>query len=322
MEGGNVELSERLVTTTTPPKRPWKLACLLAVVVVVLLSVLLAVPATFRIVHNVDQGICTPSPVGDEPAVPIVELPLFNKSCNVFTLWGLWDDLALPVDRKKGLCAASRKLGCTLSYWGGAAVAELLPRYPAVQEIWCDLPWISRADVGRYMVMHSQGGVYMDSDVEVTGPLPAGDWSLSLQTEWNFTDPPRILGPPLTNQSGYCLRPAQWFFASGGPGHVFWEDVLNLAVQRAKGLFKRGIAGDKWSVVNILWGCGPDSVVTVYNEKFLHVPSVVISPKSENIAIDDRMGGGGWRHGGKARETGCEPLSGSTLPTVVDCTGF
>ena len=73
-----------------------------------------------------------------------------------------------------------------------------------LQEIWCNLPRISRTDVGCYLVMHAHGGVYMDVDVKITGPLPAGNSSLNLITEHDMGKD-LILGP---REKQYCQRPA------------------------------------------------------------------------------------------------------------------
>mmetsp|Transcript_12916 Transcript_12916/g.35691 ORF Transcript_12916/g.35691 Transcript_12916/m.35691 type:complete len:330 (-) Transcript_12916:71-1060(-) len=252
-------------------------------------------------------------------------LPLFTReSCSVFTLWGLWDNVTLSNGKKERLCRAKRELGCaSASYWTGTAIETLVKQYPRLQEIWCNLPWISRADMGRYLVMHAHGGVYMDVDVKITGPLPAGNWSLNLITEHDMVIS-RLMGKDLIlgpREKQYCQRPAQWILASGGPHHKFWERVIDLGIERASILFSEGKFGSAWSVSDVLWACGPDVVVTAYNEQFADVPSVSLVPKVNAYASNSRFGVSAWRYNSStSRQSGCwTRLPGVAAPTVLDC---
>ena len=49
----------------------------------------------------------------------------------------------------------------------------LVKQYPRLQEIWRDIPWISRSDMGRYLVKQAHGEVYMAMDVTDTDLTPS-----------------------------------------------------------------------------------------------------------------------------------------------------
>lgn len=114
--------------------------------------------------------------------------------------------------------------------WDERAIRELVSdRYAWLLPVWDGYPeLIMRADIGRYVILHRYGGVYLDMDLECLrplGPLLAGE-SLVAALEPQLH---RLSRFPGGGAPRHLL--ANGFIAST-PGHPFWDHLFKELVRR------------------------------------------------------------------------------------------
>jgi hypothetical protein len=124
-----------------------------------------------------------------------------------------------------------RNPGWTMRLWTDGDLAELVEtRYPELVGLYRGYARpISRADLGRYLVLETFGGVYADLDCECLkplGPLLEGA-SLLIGVE-----PDEHAREPLIRARGLTQIVCPSFIASI-PGHPFWRDVRARVVAAA-----------------------------------------------------------------------------------------
>ncbi len=115
--------------------------------------------------------------------------------------------------------------GWEIVLWTDASMrAFMAETYPALLPIYDAYPRnIQRADFFRYAVLHAQGGVYSDLDVEAHAPIDpllALDCFVGVEPFEHVGDHRRQAG------IGYLLSNA---FMGSVPGHPFWREILDLA---------------------------------------------------------------------------------------------
>lgn len=137
----------------------------------------------------------------------------------------LWKDAEIP-ERYAGLCESWRRLnpGWERRLWTDRDLAELVEaRYPALLALYKGYPEnINRADLGRYLVLHSFGGVYADLDCECLKPLaPLLDGAeLALGLE------PAVHGESGAVAASGLTQVLCASFIASAPGHPYWDAVL------------------------------------------------------------------------------------------------
>lgn len=103
----------------------------------------------------------------------------------------------------------------TYRLWTDRDNLELVTtRVPELLDVYTRLPKnIMRADVIRYVLMYTHGGLYLDTDYEMLKPFDMTDHDIVLP--WEITD-----------ERGTPTRVANAVFASA-PGHPFWRMLID-----------------------------------------------------------------------------------------------
>ena len=103
----------------------------------------------------------------------------------------------------------------TYKLWTDADNLELITqRVPEFLEVYTKLPKnIMRADVVRYVMMYTHGGLYLDTDYEMLKPF-------------DLTRHDVVLPIEITDEQGNLTRVANSFFASV-PGHPLWRMMID-----------------------------------------------------------------------------------------------
>ncbi len=100
-----------------------------------------------------------------------------------------------------------------------------------------------KADLWRYLILASEGGVY--SDIDSLCLLPIREWQFK-----GYASAPHVLLIDLdSNQSQFC----QWTFAAT-PGHPAMQYVCKYVLKQWK---KKGIQTNKDGTINVLATTGP-----------------------------------------------------------------
>lgn len=150
-------------------------------------------------------------------------------------------------------------------FYTDADCRELIRRrLPALLPVYDAYPTgIQRADMFRVAAVYLLGGVYLDLDIELLGPLdPLLRHGCVLAEEKTLSRTQALaLGHDDT------LRIANYMFAAA-PRHPFWLDVLEAMVQRAD----RSISGDN----DILESTGPGLFSSVFGQVGASYPDLVV----------------------------------------------
>lgn len=146
-----------------------------------------------------------------------------------------WRDRDIPV-AMRAFVASWPKLhpGWEIRFWTDDDLARLVEtEYPHLADLYFGYPRpIQRADLGRYLVLKSHGGVYADLDAEALRPFD--EWLVADRPV--FAEEPRshlaetvVLARRLTHvvSNAVMLSPA---------GHPFWDEVIALALECRHGL--------------------------------------------------------------------------------------
>jgi len=119
----------------------------------------------------------------------------------------------------------------TIRLWTDADLQALVDdRYPELAGIYRGYPEpISRADLGRYLVLETHGGVYADLDCECLQPLDplvaGADFLIAPEPAAHLDDDIRARGAP---DPLYCPS-----FIASRPGHPVWSHVRRRIAQAA-----------------------------------------------------------------------------------------
>lgn len=138
----------------------------------------------------------------------------------------LWKDAEIP-ERYAPLCATWDRLnpGWERRLWTDQDLARLVEtHYPALAPIyWGYAENINRADLGRYLVLRSFGGVYADLDCECLRPLEplldGAELAIGLEPEAHHKN-------PIIADSGLDHVLCASFIGSA-PGHPYWDALLD-----------------------------------------------------------------------------------------------
>ncbi|KAK9810518.1 hypothetical protein WJX72_012061 [[Myrmecia] bisecta] len=97
---------------------------------------------------------------------------------------------------------------------------------PALLAMWPYLEPVERADLWRYLILYSSGGVYLDSDVQCVLPF----------REWNhpFQHPARVLVGIEAINAPNCYQPVQFcqYTFAAAPGHPLFARVIDYIVAK------------------------------------------------------------------------------------------
>jgi len=137
------------------------------------------------------------------------------------TIHQLWKNEVVP-DRYRAFCESWRRHnpGWTYRLWTDADLLELVEaRYPGWLPIFNGYERaISRADLGRYLVLDAFGGVYADLDCECLRPIGplVDDAGFLIAVE------PAAHNRYYGTEQVICIS-----FIASAPGHPFWRTVLD-----------------------------------------------------------------------------------------------
>lgn len=144
----------------------------------------------------------------------------------------------------------------------------ILDNYINAKEIWDKIPtWISKADLGRLILVHYFGGFYLDADAIIARnflPEIKKD-QLILFTE-SVLDSTDRLGPREDKSTDSVVRVANYAFGSISPGHPFLLDVINESIRRINIILEEMKTGYQFTHHDILWMAGPDVITTIYHQ--------------------------------------------------------
>ncbi len=92
----------------------------------------------------------------------------------IHQIWGMWDNLP-PNEELQGYSDSLKKLNPEYEYtlWNSRTIEIMIEKsYPEYYDFYMKLPTnVHRCDVARYFILHKEGGIYADMDIECLLPL-------------------------------------------------------------------------------------------------------------------------------------------------------
>jgi hypothetical protein len=136
----------------------------------------------------------------------------------------------------------------TQKVWTDADAAGLVQRYPDIAAFYDGLKPIQKADILRYLVLDTHGGVYADLDYMVMRPfevdpvkaMAVGSRPFLWKFSWNLNN---------------CL------LTTPRPGHPFWREVIRTIPEKINNKWK-----NVYNEMYVLESTGPALVRKVYIE--------------------------------------------------------
>lgn len=210
-------------------------------------------------------------------------------------VWGMLGGGELPRQQGRYL-SRWRELheGWNLTIHNRQEIADLAAHYP-------DYPFasypkdIQRCDVCRLMLLHRQGGVYSDLDVEPSRSLdklfaryPHAGVILGVEVSLSRKEA-RWIGQEMAIRQGVpeVRRRIANFFMASVPGHPFWLAALELARSRASLPVR--------NQYDILYTTGPDVVTETLERNALRFPDVAVVPQHVLEQFITHHCAGSWR---------------------------
>jgi mannosyltransferase OCH1-like enzyme len=136
-----------------------------------------------------------------------------------------------------------------------------LDEFPGLRQIWDRIsPWIVRSDLARLLYVYRHGGFYLDSDCEIFTKLPKTAETVVLFVE--SIVPTSSLGPREDKSPERRLRIANYAFGSSVTRHAFFKECIEECMRRLN-LLEYAAKTQQ----DVLWGCGPDVITSVYHAK-------------------------------------------------------
>lgn len=139
--------------------------------------------------------------------------------------------------------------------------------FPNLSELYDMIPhWVSKADLGRLLLIYFYGGIYSDVDCFIQKPFTshAKNNNVVLFTE-NVCSSTDQLGPRECKNPENAVRISNYFFGCRTPLHPFFKEVIEECLSRLTQL----LLVEKNTNINsddILWMCGPDVITSVYHK--------------------------------------------------------
>ena len=136
---------------------------------------------------------------------------------------------------------------------------------PSFEKVYHSIPrGVSKADIGRYLVLYYLGGIYLDNDII----LKNGNWINILDKYPNgvwFTEKMCKSSEQFgKREKKYLHRIANYAIALSNPKSQLVKDIIVESSKRIKNL-----SDQEWSDEDVLWATGPDVVTTILTETYL-----------------------------------------------------
>ncbi len=187
----------------------------------------------------------------------------------VHYMWGLWDTTPLPNHLVKIQVYNNKILSTKSVTHEKSEILDYVARFSHEHdidyfELFQKIPRkVSQADLGRYIIIYYEGGMYCDLDVVIKKPhefLRDLEYKNGVWLTEKVIDP-EYLGP---REKPYAHRIAQYAFFSKEKKCALLLEIIHEAFRRVQLLFQE--CGDQWSDLDVLWATGPDVVTTVLHE--------------------------------------------------------
>jgi len=139
--------------------------------------------------------------------------------------------------------------------------------FPCLSDLYNMIPnWVTKADLGRLLIIFFDGGLYSDADCFITKNINQDNdnHNIILFTE-HIVDSTDVLGPRECKDSENVLRIANFCFGSKGKRHPFLKEVIDECLIRLNQILNIENKNNL-NQVDILWACGPDVITTIYHK--------------------------------------------------------
>lgn len=220
------------------------------------------------------------------------------KKYNGLTLrymWGLWDNTPLPQnyvkqqDKNKNILKGSKK-----HTYFKKDIEELVLKYS--NEIDHDFYNIynsikrnvTKADIGRYLLIYYYGGVYIDNDIDILSDFSMSDLKNYNNGVW-YTEKIANIQDLGSKEEKNPVRIANYIIASLYPKNEILLDIIKESSKRIKSLQSQEL----WNDSDVLWCAGPDVVTTILTHTQKRYYILYDLEKSKNIILHKSEGT--WR---------------------------
>jgi len=207
--------------------------------------------------------------------------PSRGDSVHCVLMWGLWD--ASPFPHESLVNLLSSDFGYPSTVHGPDSVQNALAAYaqengPDILDCYASLRRnVSKADLGRYLIVYEQGGLYLDNDVRLHRRLLSAEWT-DPRGVWvlEYFFPIEELSTRM-RQEPAAERVANYAFGSSSPRLPALRAIIEECIQRTRVLS----SVETWSDDDVLWVCGPD-VVSVVCQRMPHLFSTRLNDFCEH----------------------------------------
>ena len=220
------------------------------------------------------------------------------KTYNGLTLrymWGLWDNTPLPQkyvkqqDKNQDILKGSKK-----NTYLKKDIEELVLKYSNefdndFYNIYNSIKRnVTKADIGRYLLIYYYGGVYIDNDIDILSQFSMNDLKTYKNGVWYTEHIANIqdLGP---KEEKNPVRIANYIIASLYPKNEILLDIIKESSKRIKSLQSQ----EYWNDSDVLWCAGPDVVTTILTHTQKRDYILYDLEKSKNIILHKSEGT--WR---------------------------
>jgi len=179
-------------------------------------------------------------------------------------MWGIWDETPFPyVNQVENICT---RLGYSYKVHSKNDIENLVDRYAnefnidIIKAYYKIQRKVSRADIGRYLVIFYYSGIYLDNDAILTQQLTKKEY-LNEQGVW-FTE--KRLRPDMMHKLGhreakYSHRIANYAFGCHKIQSLVMKKIIDEAIARTLKI------DNPWTDKDVIYCTGPDVITTLYH---------------------------------------------------------
>lgn len=218
-------------------------------------------------------------------------------------MYGLWDVSPLPIPLKKVQEHNAKALNSQFITHDKAATLKYVLQYsrefdPDFYDLFIRISRkVSQADLGRYLIIFYEGGMYCDLDAIVKDPRDFLE-DLSYRNGVWFTEKITDISNLGIREKPYSHRIAQYALFIKDKRSPLMLEIIQESTRRVRMLFEE--TKGKWSDSDVLWATGPDVVTTIIHETSKSDFKILNLKESQKFI--NHKGSGGWRKGKDHRE--------------------
>jgi mannosyltransferase OCH1-like enzyme len=210
-------------------------------------------------------------------------------------MWGLWDSSDIPSrylknqEKNQEILKGSNKIT-----HGKKDIEDLVLKYshefdPEFSSIYNSIKRnVTKADIGRYLLIYYYGGVYLDNDVDIKTAFSMSDLKTYKNGVW-YTEAIVDVKDLDSREEKIPNRYANYIIASLYPRNQILLDIIKESSKRIKTL-KDSV---NWTDNDVLWSAGPDVVTSILTHTKHNNFIIYDKQKSDKILIHKRESS--WR---------------------------